>query len=81
MVLAWSLAHGGPAGNFFSGTLYDSIAYGPGTRPPKLGDVPDQDLKQKIIQASVILTDTGGLVLSVMVLLALLLPGLYCLRK
>lgn len=26
MVQAWSLAHGGPCGNFFSGTLYDSIA-------------------------------------------------------
>ena len=42
MVLAWSLAHGGPAGNFFSGTLYDSIAYGLGIRPPKLADIPDQ---------------------------------------
>lgn len=54
MVLAWSLAHGGPAGNFFSGTLYDSIAYGLGIRPPKLADIPDQVLKQKIIQASLI---------------------------
>ena len=44
----------GPAGNFFSGTLYDSIAYGSGTRPQKLGDIPDQVLKQKIIQASLI---------------------------
>ena len=54
MVLAWLLAHGGPVGNFFSGTLYDSIAYGPGRRPQKLGDVPDHDLKQKIIQVGVI---------------------------
>ena len=54
MVLAWSLAHGGPAGNFFSGTLYDSIAYGLGIRPPKLADIPAQVLKQKIIQASLI---------------------------
>ena len=53
VVLAWSLGHGGPVGNFFSGTLYDSIAYGPGTTPPRLEDIPDPDLKQKIIQASV----------------------------
>ena len=39
-------------GNFFSGTLYDSIAYGPGTRPPRLEDIPDPHLKQKLIQAS-----------------------------
>ena len=52
VVLAWSLWDGGPVGNFFSGTLYDSIDYGPGTRPPHLEDIPDQDLKQKIIQAS-----------------------------
>ena len=78
VILAWSLWHGGPVGNFFSGTLYNSIAYGLGTRPPRLKDMPDQDLKQKIIQAS-LMFDTGGLLLSVMVSLALRLPGLYCL--
>ena len=52
VVLAWSLGRGGPVGNFFSGTLYDSIAYGPGTRLPRLEDIPDPDLKKKIIQAS-----------------------------
>ena len=44
VVLAWSLWHAGPVGNFFRGTLYDSIAYGRGTRPPHLEDIPDQDL-------------------------------------
>ena len=52
VVLAWSLWYGGPLGNFVSGTLYGSIAYGLGTRPPHLEDIPDQDLKQKIIQVS-----------------------------
>lgn len=50
VVLVWSLWHAGPVGNFFSGMLYDSIAYGPGTSPPHLEDIPNQDLKQKIIQ-------------------------------
>ena len=54
VVLAWSLAHGGPAGNFFSPTLYESIAYGPGVKQPRLEDVPDQDLKQKITQVSLL---------------------------
>ena len=54
VVLAWSLAHGGPAGNFFSTTLYDSVAYGPNLKPPRLKDVPDPELKQKIIQESFI---------------------------
>lgn len=48
MVLACSLAHGGPGGNFFSTTLYNSLAYGPYVKPPRLEDVPNQELKQKI---------------------------------
>lgn len=43
VVLAWSLAHGGPAGNFFGTTLYDSVAYGPNLKPPRLKDVPDSE--------------------------------------
>lgn len=60
VVLACSLAHGGPAGNFFSATLYDSLAYVPGVRPPHLKDVPDHVLKQ-IIQVSLIFNCTGRL--------------------
>ena len=50
VVLAWSVAHGGPAGNFFSTTLYNSIAYEAGAKAPLLDDVPDQGLKTKITQ-------------------------------
>ncbi|XP_078361567.1 G2/M phase-specific E3 ubiquitin-protein ligase-like [Oculina patagonica] len=50
LVLAWSLVHGGPAGNFLSPTLYNSVAYGPGVIPPRLEDVPLQHLRQKIEQ-------------------------------
>lgn len=52
VVLAWSLAHGGPAGNFFSTTLHNSVAYGPNVKPPRPEDVPDPELKQNIIQVS-----------------------------
>ncbi|KAK2558005.1 G2/M phase-specific E3 ubiquitin-protein ligase [Acropora cervicornis] len=50
MLLAWSLAHGGPGGKFLSPTLYDSLAYGPCEKPPRLEDVADPDLKEKIIK-------------------------------
>ena len=52
LVLAWSLVHGGPAGNFLSPTLYNSVAYGPSVIPPRLEDVPVQKLRQKIEQVS-----------------------------
>ena len=50
-MLAWSVVHGGPGGNFFSPTLYNSIVYGPETNC-RLEDVPDSHLKHKISQVS-----------------------------
>ena len=50
VVLAWSLVHGGPAGNFFCPTLFNAIAYGPNVKLPRLEDVPDPELKELITQ-------------------------------
>ncbi|XP_068744490.1 G2/M phase-specific E3 ubiquitin-protein ligase-like isoform X2 [Montipora capricornis] len=48
LILAWSVVHGGPGGNFLSPTLYNSIVYGPGMTNPRLEDVPNPELKGKI---------------------------------
>lgn len=50
VVLAWSLVHGGPGGNFFCPTLFNAIAYGPDVKLPRLEDVPDPELKEIITQ-------------------------------
>lgn len=50
-MLAWSVVHGGPGGNFLSPTLYNSIVYGLETNC-RLEDVPDSHLKHKITQVS-----------------------------
>lgn len=47
-ILAWSLVHGGPGGNFFSQTLYNAIAYSGTAKKAHLEDITDEDLRQKI---------------------------------
>ena len=51
MMIAWSVAHGGPAGNFFCSSLYNTIAYGY-TIEPQIADIPDPALKCKVEQVS-----------------------------
>ena len=47
-MIAWSLVHGGWAGNFFSKTLYNAIAFDRNTRVSYLEDVSDGQLREKI---------------------------------
>ena len=48
VVLAWSLVHGGPGGNFFSPTLYHAIAYGVDVTKPDLNDIHDDQLSESL---------------------------------
>ena len=41
VILAWSLVHGGPGGNFLSPTLYHAIAHGVDVTKADLNDIHD----------------------------------------
>ena len=47
-IIAWSLVHGGPGGNFFSKTLYNAIAFDGTCKNAYLEDIADRDLYEKI---------------------------------
>ena len=53
MMIAWSIARGGPAGNFFCPSLYNTIAYGYSmSMEPQIADIPDPDLKHTVEKVS-----------------------------
>jgi hypothetical protein len=47
-IIAWSLFHGGPGGNFLSKSLYNAIAYNGTSKIAHLEDISDKDLREKI---------------------------------
>ena len=48
VVLAWSLVHGGPGGNFLSPTLYHAIAHGVDATKPDPKDINDEHLSETL---------------------------------
>ena len=46
VILAWSLVHGGPDGNFLSPTLYHAIAHGVDVTKADLNDIHDDRLSR-----------------------------------
>lgn len=55
MLIAWSIFHGGPAGNFFSRSLFNGIVQDSnnGVCETFLEDVPNQDVQNQIIKPGV----------------------------
>jgi hypothetical protein len=49
-VIAWSLIHGGPAGNFFSNSLYNAISFTGNCRLTYFEDIADDELREKVAQ-------------------------------
>ena len=47
-IIAWSLVHGGPAGNFFSRSLYNAIAFNGNCRQTCMEDIADIELREKL---------------------------------
>lgn len=50
-MISWSIVHGGPAGNFFSPSLYNAVAYGI-TEELRVSDIPNPDLRDKVAQVN-----------------------------
>ena len=48
LVIGWLLLHGGPRGNFFSTTLFNTIAHGPAHSELKIEDIPDTELVENL---------------------------------
>ena len=48
VILAWSLVHGGPGGNFLSPTVYHAIAHGVDFTKPDLNDIHDDQLSDSL---------------------------------
>ena len=48
VILAWSLVHGGPGGNFLSPTLYHAIAHGIDVTKADLNDIHDDRLSESL---------------------------------
>ena len=47
-VIAWSLIHGGPAGNFFSSSLYNAIVFTGKCRLAYIEDICNSELREKV---------------------------------
>ena len=60
VVLAWSLVHGGPGGNFLSSTLYHAIAHGVDVTTPDLNDIHDDQLLESLSKVKVMLYNNSA---------------------
>ncbi|KAK6492314.1 G2/M phase-specific E3 ubiquitin-protein ligase-like [Huso huso] len=58
-IIAVSLVHGGPSPNFFSQTLYDSLAYDPQQVTPSVKDICDRDIAEIILEMENVSTLEG----------------------
>lgn len=52
MMIAWSVIHGGPGGNFLSKTLYNALAYGIENVSADPRDIPSSTMQEKIALVS-----------------------------
>jgi len=52
MMIAWSVIHGGPGGNFLSKTLYNALAYGIENVSADPRDLPSSTMQEKIALVS-----------------------------
>lgn len=48
LVIGWSVLHGGPGGNFFSKTLFNSVAYGAGLKDVNMEDIADNEVLENL---------------------------------
>lgn len=54
LILAWSLVHGGPGGNFLSRTLYNSIAFGSLHAEVDMKDIPNGHFREELSKVQVV---------------------------
>lgn len=52
MMMAWSVIHGGPGGNFLSKTLYNALAYGIENVSADPRDIPSSTMQEKMALVS-----------------------------